>query len=124
MHVETSGNNSGNDIIFVSREQTDIIQIKNITFYYIRFLSSDVNLKAMGRFRLQLLLEDNAWSTRYKIQKTSQYSDSSTDWTMVIFNFTIENYGIKLFYDQIVTPHADMCLSNITITLSVYYKNI
>ena len=37
-------------------------------------------------------------------------------------NFTVENYGIKLLYDQINTPHADMCLSKITLTHSLYYK--
>ena len=74
----------------------------------------------MGRFRIQLLLEDNTWGTRYNIPKTDRYSHSSTDWTLVNLNFTVENYGIKLVYDQISTPHADMFLSNITITHSVY----
>ena len=46
--------------------------------------------------------------------KNTQYSDNSTDWTLVSFNFTIENYGIKLIYDQIDTAHADMCFSKIT----------
>ena len=35
-------------------------------------------------------------------------------------DFTVENHGIKLVYDQIDTAHADMCFSNITITHSVY----
>ena len=35
----------------------------------------------MGRFRIQLLLEDNSWSTQYTIPKNAQYSDTSTDWT-------------------------------------------
>ena len=61
----------------------------------------------MGRFRIELLLEDNTWSTRYNIPKNDRYSDTSTDWTLVILNFTIENYGIRLVYDQIDTPHAD-----------------
>ena len=34
----------------------------------------------MGRFRIQLLLEDNTCSTQYTIPKISQYSKSSTDW--------------------------------------------
>ena len=50
----------------------------------------------MGRFRIQLLLEDNTWSTRYNIPKNDRYSDSSTDRTLVSLNFTQENYGIKL----------------------------
>ena len=32
MYIETSSNNHGNNV-FVSFEQTDIIQISNITFY-------------------------------------------------------------------------------------------
>ena len=74
----------------------------------------------MGRFRIQLLLEDNTWSTQYTIAEITQYSDTSTDWTLLNLDFTVENYGNKLVYDQIDTPHADMCFSNITITHSVY----
>ena len=39
---------------------------------------------------------------------------------MLNLDFTAENYGIKLIYDQIDTAHADMCFSNITIIHSVY----
>ena len=116
MYIEMSSYNHG-DNVFVSWERTDIIQISNITFYYNRF--SDHN-PSMGRFRIQLLSSNNTWSTQYTIAKNSQYSSSSTDWTLVNLNFTIENYGIKLIYDQIDTPHADMCFSNISITHSVY----
>ena len=115
MYIETSSNNHG-DNVFVSFERTDIIQITNITFYYNRF--SDHN-PSMGRFRIQLLLEDNTWSTVYTIAKNTQYSDNSTDWSLLNLDFTLENYGIKLIYDQIDTAHADMCFSNITITHSV-----
>ena len=73
----------------------------------------------MGRFRIQLVLEDNTWSTRYNIPKNDRYGVSSTQWTLVILNFTVENYGIKINFDEIDTPHADMCFSNITITKSV-----
>ena len=120
MYIETSSGNNGNNV-FVSFERTDIIQITNITFYYNRFsILTNNNLKAMGRFRIQLLLEDNTWSTRYNIPKNDRYSNTSTEWTLVSLNFTVENYGIKLLYDQIDTAHADMCFSNITITYSVY----
>ena len=44
--------------------------------------------------------------------------DTSIDWTLVTLNFTIENYGIKLICDQIDSPHADMCISILTITHS------
>ena len=74
----------------------------------------------MGGFRIQLLLEDNTWSTRYITPKSDRYSDTSTDWTLVNLNFTVENYGIRIVYDQIDTAHADMCFSIITITHSVY----
>ena len=120
MYIETSSSNHGNNVI-VSFERTDIIQITNITFCYNRFsiLTND-SLKSMGRYRIQILLEDDTWSTQYTIPKNSQYSDNSTDWTLLNLDFTEENYGIKLIYDQIDTPHADMCFSNITITHSVY----
>ena len=119
MFIETSSNNYDN-IVFVSFERIDIIQITNISFYYNRYSSSNQNLRAMGRFRIQLLLENNSWSTQYTINKNSQYSDNSTDWSLLNIDFTTQNYGIKLIYDQIDTPHADMCFSIITITHSVY----
>ena len=120
MYIETSSNNHGENV-FVSWERTDIIQITNITFHFNRFsiLTND-SLKSTGTFRIQLLLEDNTWSTRYYIPENDRYIDTSTEWTLVILNFTVENYGIKLIYDEIDTPHADMCFSNITITHSVY----
>ena len=74
----------------------------------------------MGRFRIQLLLEDNTWSTHYNIPKNDRYNVSSTEWTKLSLNFTAENYGNKLFFHEIDTAHADMCFSNITITHSVY----
>ena len=72
----------------------------------------------MGCFRIQLLLEDNKWSTRYNVPKKDQHSDSSTEWTKLSLNFSKENFCIQLFYDEIDTAHADMCFSNITITQS------
>ena len=120
MYIETSSNNHGNNV-FVSWERTDFIQNSNITFYYNRFsILTDNSKKSMGRFRIQLLLEDNTWSTRYNIPKNDRYSNSCTQWTLVNSNFTVENYGVRLIYDQIDTPHADMWFSNITITHSVY----
>ena len=84
MYIESSSNNHGNNV-FVSWERIDIIQISNITFYYNRFsiLTND-SLKAKGRFTIQILLEDNTWSTRYNIPKNDRYSDTSTDWTLVL----------------------------------------
>ena len=121
MYIETSLNNHGNPVS-VSFGQTDIIQISNVTFYYTRFsiLTND-SLKTMGRFKIQLLLEDNTWSTRYNIPKSDRYSDTSTEWTLVSLNFTEKNYGFKSIYDEIDSAHADMCFSKITITRSVYW---
>ena len=81
MYIDTTSNNHGNNV-FVSFERTDIIQISNITFSYNRFsiLTND-SLKSMGRFRIQLLLEDNTWSTRYNIPKSDRYNDSPGQWT-------------------------------------------
>ena len=119
-YIETSVNNHGNDVC-VSFERTDFFQITNILFHYNRFSNLTNNkIKAMGRFRIQLVLEDNTWSTRYNIPINDQYSDTSTEWTLVSLNFTIGNYVIKLVYAEVDTPNADMCFSNITLTHSVY----
>ena len=48
MFIETSGNNSGNNNVFVSWGRTDIIQISNITFCYNRFsILTDDSQKSM-----------------------------------------------------------------------------
>ena len=122
MYVETSSKNHGSSSsIFVSWERTDIVQITKITFLYNRFsITTDDNFENMGHFRIQLLLEVNTWNTQYTIPKSSQYNNTSTDWSLLNLDFTVENYGIKLIFEQIDTAHADMCFSNITITHSVY----
>ena len=120
MYIETSSKNHGNNV-FVRWERTDIFKTTNITFYYNRFsIQTSDSHQSMGRFRIQLLLEDNTWSTQYTIAKNTQYSDNLTDSTLLNLDFTEKNYGIKLIYDQIDTTHADMCFSNITVTHSVY----
>ena len=119
MYIETSSNNHVNNV-FATFQRTDIIQITKIAFYYNRFSSSDSDLRGMGRFRIQILLEDKTWSTQYTIAKNTQNIDNSTNWTLVNLDFTIESYGIKIVYDQIDKPHAHMCFSNITIIHSVY----
>ena len=77
MYIETGARNHGHKSVFVSWERTDIIQITNITFltFYNTFsiLTND-SLKSMGRFRIQLLLEDKTWSTQYTIAKNTNYS--------------------------------------------------
>ena len=120
MYIETSSKNHGINV-FVSWERTDIIQITNINFYFNRYsILTDDNLKKMGRFRFQLLLDDNTWTTQYTISKNTQYTDSPTEWELLNLDFTKENYGINLILDQIDTSHSDMCFSNIMITRSVY----
>ena len=120
MYIETTSNIHGNNV-FVSFEGTDIIQISIKAFCSNRFsiLMND-SIKAMGPFTIQLLLEDNTCGTRYKIPKNDRYINSLTQWTKLGLNFTEWNYGIKLFYNEIGAPHADMCFSNIKITHSVY----
>ena len=67
--IKTSSGGHGNNV-FVSFERTDIIQIDKITFYYNRFsILTNNSLKSMGRLGIQLLLEDNTWSTQYTIAK-------------------------------------------------------
>ena len=99
--------------------KVDIIQISNITFYYNRF-SIQGDLRAMGRFRIQILTKDNVWLTKFNIPKNDQFSDTSTDWIILNLNITDENFGVKFIYDQIDNAHADMCFSNITITHSPF----
>ena len=120
IYIEASSNKHGHNV-FASFERTDIIQISNITFYYNRvsILTND-SLKSMPRFGLHLSSEDKTWNTQYTLLKNSQYSNSSTDWTKLNLDFTIENYGIKLIPDEITTAHSAMCFSNIMITHSVY----
>ena len=60
MYLESSGNNIG-DNTYVRLIRTDIIQITNISFCYNRFSISDENLRAMPRFRIQILLENGNW---------------------------------------------------------------
>ena len=108
MYVEMSGNNHGANLAMVSWERTDIIHISNIKFYYNRFSTYDQNLGGMGRFRIQLLLEDNSWCTIYNLFENSQYSNGSTVWQLFDLDITQEHYGYKFIYDQIPTAHSDM----------------
>ena len=119
MYLESSGVNNGVST-FLILTRTDIIQITNISFYYNRFSISDENLKAMPRFRIQILLENDTWENKYTIEKNSQYSETSTEWTYLSLDFTQENYGIRLLFDRIDSAHADMCISNISITHTLY----
>ena len=96
MYIGTKSDNHGNERVFVSWERTHIFQITNITFDYNRFsiLTND-SIKSMGRSRIRLLSEDNTCSTLYNIPKNDRYSKSSTQWTLVGVNCTVENYAYK-----------------------------
>ena len=116
MYIETSGINSGENV-FCSWERIDIIQISNITFSYNRF-SIQGDLRAMGRFRIQILTKDIVWLTKFNIYQNEQFSVEATDWIILSLNITEENYGVKFIYDQIHSAHAALCFSNIAITHS------
>ena len=67
----------------VSWERTDITHTSKINFYYIRFSTYDQKVSGMGRFRIQLILEDNSRSTIYNITKKTQNSNGSTVWHLL-----------------------------------------
>ena len=116
MYMETSSNIDGDDKIFVFWERTDNIQFTKITFSYNRFSNlTIISLKSMGRFRVQLLLEDDTWKTKFHMGRNSNYSGSSTHWSSLNLDFPEPNYGIRLNYDKIDTAHADVFFK--------YYKN-
>ena len=119
MYLESSGNNNG-DNTYVILVKTDIIQITNISFYYNRISISDENLRAMPRFRIEILLENGNWENKFTIEKNRQFSNSSTEWSHLNLDFTQENYGIRLIFDRISSAHADMSLSNISITHTLF----
>ena len=49
----------------------------------------------MGRFRVQLLLGDNTWGTNIHMNKNSNYSSSSTNWSLLNLDFTELNFCNK-----------------------------
>ena len=54
------------------------------------------------------------------LKKNTDFTTLSTDWILLNLDINQDNYGIKLFYDQIESAHADLCFSNIMITHSIY----
>ena len=65
----------------------------------------------MGRFRIQLLLEDNTWHNQYTILKNDWYIDSDSEWTLFNLTFTVQRYGIKLIYDKLTKDSCKCCNS-------------
>ena len=100
MYNEISRKFSGDENAFIFIERTDSIQIGKTKLYYNRFsiLHND-SIKSIGRLRIQLLLGDKPWSTRFFIPKNDRYSTSLAQWTLGSLNYELKNYGIKLIYD-------------------------
>ena len=71
----------------------------------------------MGNFRIQLLPANNTWRTGFNVPKIDRYGNYPTQWSLISLKCTVEMYSIKIFFDQIDTPHADMCFSNVIIIL-------
>ena len=67
-----------------------------------------------------MLLRNNTWETIYTIEKNTDLTESSTEWVLLNLDKSQTNYGIKLFYDEIDTAHADMCFSNIILTHAIF----
>ena len=73
----------------------------------------------MGRFRIQLLLLNGQWHSKYINAINNKYGNASSEWTSLNIDFTEKNSDNKLIYDEIDTALADMCFSNIMITNSL-----
>ena len=121
IYIETSGSNHHNsNDVFVSFERTDILHINNITFYYNRFSISNPAKRNMSKFEVQLL-RNSVWETEYTIDKNTNFSTLSTNWTLLNMNTISQpNYGVKLVYSDINSPHADKCFSDINISHTIF----
>ena len=96
MYIETSANNhnSANDNAFISFERTVITHISNKTFYYNRFSTSIADKRNMGKLEIQLL-RDGVWEKGDTMDKNTNFSALSTDWTILNINIISQpNYGI------------------------------
>ena len=72
----------------------------------------------MGRFRSQPLSSDNSWSFRYNIPENDRCSNSSGQRKQVSSYIKIENYGIKVVYDQIHKQHDHMYFCDISMIMN------
>ena len=65
MYIETSSNNDGQNVFFSPSKEQVLYKSTNKTFYYDRFSTlTNGSIKSMGRISIQLLIENNTWSTR------------------------------------------------------------
>ena len=74
----------------------------------------------MPRFRIDILLENDTWENIFTIEKNTQFSTESTEWTNLNLDITKEIYGIRMIFDRIDSAHADMGISNIAITHTLF----
>ena len=65
MYIGTRSKNFGSNV-YCSFERSVFLTISDISFSYFRY-PADGNNKAMRRFRIQLLLIHNTWTTPYNI---------------------------------------------------------
>ena len=105
--IDKNGAGEKNKILLDQKNQTHLLEIQEQRPYP-QFGIVLCILKQAPIIRIQLLLNDNTWSTRYTIRKIDRYSNLSTDWTMVSILFTVLTYGTELIYDEIVIALADM----------------
>ena len=63
------------------------------------------------------------WQTKCKEDENTNYSTTSTEWSLLDSDFTETNIGVELVYDQIDLALADMCFSNILIAHSVIQRH-
>ena len=74
----------------------------------------------MGRIRIEFLVPNGKWFSKYVIDKNTNFNATSQGWTLLNLDFTETNYGIKLVFDQLDTALAVLCFSNVVITHPVY----
>ena len=65
------------------------------------------------------MLPNGQWPSKNINANITDYSTTSTDWSLWNFDFTEANFGIRLVYEEIDTKLAGICISNTTITISV-----
>ena len=54
----------------------------------------------MGRFRVQNLLPHGQWNSKNIIEKNTNSSNTSEEWTLLNLVFTEASYGMKLINNE------------------------
>ena len=73
-------------VFFVVGKEQIYIHISNITFYYNRFSTSNESLRNMGRFRIQILKNNNWETILYNCTKRRIYR-IATEWEFIKFGY-------------------------------------